>query len=85
MLAGTLVTLLAVLLATVEDTQRGIDYSSSRYDLVILDFTKTFDKVSFNRLIFKLKQGSGYGYGTVPGGRWTIDTEGGHMVVSVYP
>ena len=26
---------------------------------------------------------SGYGYGTVPGGRWTIDTEGGHVVVSV--
>ena len=25
----------------------------------------------------------GYGYGTVPGGRWTIDTEGGHVVVSV--
>ena len=23
------------------------------------------------------------GYGTVPGGRWTIDTEGGHVVVSV--
>ena len=28
-------------------------------------------------------QGSGYGYGTVPGGRWAIDTEGGHVVVSV--
>ena len=28
-------------------------------------------------------EGSGYGYGTVPGGRWTIDTEGGHVVVSV--
>ena len=27
--------------------------------------------------------GSGYGYGTVPGGRWTIDTEGGHAVVAV--
>ena len=27
--------------------------------------------------------GSGYGYGTVPGGRWAIDTEGGHVVVSV--
>ena len=27
--------------------------------------------------------GSGYGYGTVPGGRWTIGTEGGHVVVSV--
>ena len=26
--------------------------------------------------------GSGYGYGTVPGGRWAI-TEGGHVVVSV--
>ena len=26
---------------------------------------------------------SGYGYGTVPGGRWAIDTEGGHVVVSV--
>ena len=30
-----------------------------------------------------IKKGSGYGYGTVPGGRWTIDTEGGHVVVSV--
>ena len=28
-------------------------------------------------------QGSGYGYGTVPGGRWAIDTEGGHVVDSV--
>ena len=27
--------------------------------------------------------GSGYGFGTVPGGRWTIDTEGGHVIVSV--
>ena len=27
--------------------------------------------------------GSGYGYGTVSGGRWAIDTEGGHVVVSV--
>ena len=27
--------------------------------------------------------GSGYGYGTVPGGRWTIDTECGHVIVSV--
>ena len=27
--------------------------------------------------------GSGYGYGTVPGVRWAIDTEGGHVVVSV--
>ena len=44
------------LLATVEDIQRGIDSSSNRYDLVILDFTKAFDKVSFTRLIFKLKQ-----------------------------
>ena len=26
---------------------------------------------------------SGYVYGTVPGGRWTIDTEGGHVVVTV--
>ena len=41
------------LLATVEDIQRGIDSSSYRYDLVILDFTKAFDKVSFTRLIFK--------------------------------
>ena len=24
-----------------------------------------------------------YGYGTVSAGRWTIDTEGGHVVVSV--
>ncbi len=23
------------------------------------------------------------GYGTVPGARWAIDTEGGHVVVSV--
>ena len=28
-------------------------------------------------------RGSGYGYGTVPGGRWSIDTEGGHVVDSV--
>ena len=27
--------------------------------------------------------GYAYGYGTVPGGRWAIDTEGGHVVVSV--
>ena len=27
--------------------------------------------------------GSGYGYGTVPGGRWAIDTEDGHVVDSV--
>ena len=27
--------------------------------------------------------GSGCGYGTVPGGRWAIDTEGGHVIVSV--
>ena len=26
---------------------------------------------------------SGYGYGTVPGGHWAIDTEGGHVVDSV--
>ena len=26
------------------------------------------------------KSGSGYGYGTVPGGLWTIHTEGGHVV-----
>ena len=32
---------------------------------------------------FGFKKGSGYGYGTVPGGRRTIDTEGGHVVVSV--
>ena len=30
-----------------------------------------------------LDEGSGYGYGTVPGGRWTIDTEGSHVVVFV--
>ena len=29
------------------------------------------------------KDGSGYGYGTVSVGRWAIDTEGGHVVVSV--
>ena len=28
-------------------------------------------------------EGSGYGYGTVPGDRWAIDTEGGHVVDSV--
>ena len=33
--------------------------------------------------IYHFVNGSGYGYGTVPGGRWTIDTEGGHVVVSV--
>ena len=30
-----------------------------------------------------IREGSGYGYGTVPGARWAIDTEGGHVVVSV--
>ena len=35
------------------------------------------------KIIFHNIHGSGYGYGTVPGGRWTIDTEGGHVVVSV--
>ena len=30
-----------------------------------------------------MKVGSGYGYGTVPGGRWIIDTEGGHVVDSI--
>ena len=39
-------------------------------------------------MLFTTKQhcltfGSGYGYGTVPGGRWAIDTEGGHVVDSV--
>ena len=33
--------------------------------------------------LVSILQGSGYGYGTVPGGRWAIDTEGGHVVVSV--
>ena len=28
-------------------------------------------------------KGSGYAYGTVPGGRWTIDMVGGHVVDSV--
>ena len=27
--------------------------------------------------------GSGYGYGIIPGGRWAIDTEYGHVVDSV--
>ena len=38
-----------------------------------------------NELCFQTNnpKGSGYGYGTVPGGRWAIDTEGGHVVVSV--
>ena len=31
----------------------------------------------------QFRKGSGYRYGTVPGGRWAIDTEGGHVVVSV--
>ena len=30
-------------------------------------------------------KGSGYGYGTVPGGRWTIDAEGGHVVGPYIP
>ena len=39
--------------------------------------------VIFGRtVVFRLRT-SGYGYGTVPGGRWAIDTEGGHVVVSV--
>ena len=33
--------------------------------------------------VMPIYKGSGYGYGTVPGGRWAIDTEGGHVVVSV--
>ena len=45
------------MLAIVEDIKRGIDSSSNRYDLIILDFTKAFfDNVSVTRLIFKLKQ-----------------------------
>ena len=32
---------------------------------------------------FSILYGSGYGYGIVSGGRWAIDTEGGHVVVSV--
>ena len=35
------------------------------------------------KLKLKYVKGSGYGYGTVSGGRWAIDTEGGHVVVSV--
>ena len=35
------------------------------------------------RLPLAYSKGSGYGYGTVPGGRWAIDTEGGHVVDSV--
>ena len=38
---------------------------------------------SSKRVHLGLFFGSGYGYGTVPGGRWAIDTEGGHVVVSV--
>ena len=36
-------------------------------------------------LVYYRLLGSGYGYGTVPGARcrWAIDTEGGHVVVSV--
>ena len=30
-----------------------------------------------------INEGSGYGYRTVPGVRWTIDNEGGHVVDSV--
>ena len=37
----------------------------------------------FSYFTFAISKGSGYGYGTVPGGRWAIDTEGGHVVVSV--
>ncbi len=33
-----------------------LKFWNSHYDLVILDFTKAFDKAAFNRLIFKLKQ-----------------------------
>ena len=33
--------------------------------------------------LIHFRKGSGYGYGTVPGDRRTIDTEGGHVVVSV--
>ena len=38
---------------------------------------------SLSRLhtLFELRKWSGYGYGTVPGGLWTIDTEGGHVVI----
>ena len=34
-------------------------------------------KVLFSAVVpsIRNKLGSGYGYGTVPGGRWTIDTE----------
>ena len=38
-------------------------------------------KNSGDRVYFDF--GSGYGYGTVPVARWAIDTEGGHVVVSV--
>ena len=36
-----------------------------------------------NVFLIRFSKGSGYGYRTVPGGRWAIDTGGGHVVVSV--
>jgi len=44
------------LLTTVEDIQRGLDSEACYYDLIILDFSKAFDKVAFNRLLFKLQK-----------------------------
>ena len=51
------------------------------------DITKPTDpwyRAEISKLVhFYYLIGSGYGYGTVPGGRWAIDTEGGHVVDSV--
>jgi len=44
------------LLTTVEDIHRGLDSGSCYYDLIILDFSKAFDKVAFNRLLFQLRK-----------------------------
>ena len=45
--------------------------------------SSTTKRMSAHKTSNNIQKGSGYGYGTVPGGRWTIDTEGGHVVVSV--
>ena len=44
------------LLTTIEDIHRGLDSVPCHYDLIILDFAKAFDKVVFNRLLFKLQK-----------------------------
>ena len=49
----------------------------------IKSYTLNFVNVNLIGANYTFFKGSGYGYGTVPGGRWAIDTEGGHVVVSV--